>query len=126
MCHCLGVDPDRVSLLTDALDTVDEARSAAARHGDAPLVLVTSAAHMPRAMRLFAGVGLHPVACPTDFLTPRPGAPRRFTPFTLFPNAENVSHGEQVFYEYLGIAWAALRGQTSAVVGTGHPAPAPH
>jgi uncharacterized SAM-binding protein YcdF (DUF218 family) len=117
LCQCLGMDPERVQLLTDALDTVDEARSMAPRVGDAPVALVTSASHMARSMRLFAGVGLHPVACPTDFLTPRPDAPREFHVVSVYPSAENVCRSERAVYECLGIAWATLRGQTSTPSG---------
>jgi uncharacterized SAM-binding protein YcdF (DUF218 family) len=117
LCVCLGVAPERVSLVTDALDTVDEARRAVQMVGDAPLVLVTSAAHMPRSLRLFAGVGLHPVACATDFLTGRPDAHRRFSLFSVYPAAENVCRSEQALYECLGLAWATLRGQTATPRG---------
>lgn len=61
----LGVDPQSFSTLDDALDTADEARAIAARLGTAPFVLVTSASHMPRAMRYMERVGLQPIAAPT-------------------------------------------------------------
>jgi uncharacterized SAM-binding protein YcdF (DUF218 family) len=114
LCLGLGVAPERIFLLTDALDTVDEARSAAQTVGDAPLVLVTSAAHMPRSMRLFAGAGLAPVACPTDFLTTRPGAPGARHLVSIFPTSENINRSERALYECLGLAWATWRGQTAA------------
>jgi uncharacterized SAM-binding protein YcdF (DUF218 family) len=121
LCASLGAAPERIHLVPDALDTVDEARSAALVVGDAPVALVTSAAHMPRSLRLFAGVGLHPLPCPTDFLTARPGSPPgEFSVLSLFPSAENVSHSEGALYEYLGLAWARLRGQAPRL---GAPAP---
>jgi len=114
LCLGLGVEPDRIQPITTALDTADEARLVADIVGAEPLALVTSASHMLRAVRLFEGVGLRPTACPTDFLTPRPGLPSEFHPAGLFPSADNVYLSERATYECLGLAWAALRGQTSA------------
>jgi uncharacterized SAM-binding protein YcdF (DUF218 family) len=37
--------------------------------GDKPFVLVTSATHMPRAMRTFRRAGLNPIAYPVDYLS---------------------------------------------------------
>ena len=113
LCRGQGVAPERVSLVTDALDTVDEARRAAKIVGEAPLLLVTSASHLPRAMRLFAGVGLHPIASPTDFLTPRAGAPRSSHRPSVYPSAGNVLRSERALYECLGLVWTRLRGQTA-------------
>ncbi len=112
LCAVLAVDPERVRLITGALDTEDEARAVAAIAGNEPLALVTSASHMPRAMELFEGAGLHPTACPTDYLTSRPGLPVRLQPSSLYPCARNVLETECAVYEYLGLAWARLRGKT--------------
>jgi uncharacterized SAM-binding protein YcdF (DUF218 family) len=115
LCAGLGSVPERVELLTEARDTADEAQSAAARLGsDAALVLVTSACHMPRAMRLFAGAGLQPIPCPTDFLTVRATAPEPYHITAIFPSAENIGLSERAWYECLGLAWTALRGQAAA------------
>ena len=111
LCHTLGVDPARVELITAARDTVDEARLTAARVGQAPLLLVTSASHMPRSMRLFQGAGLAPRACPTDYLTARPGTALEIGPTSFYPAAERAVLSERTVYECLGLAWTMLRGQ---------------
>jgi uncharacterized SAM-binding protein YcdF (DUF218 family) len=113
LCRTLGLAPDKVRLVTTALDTEDEARAVAAMVGTEPLALVTSASHMLRALRLFEGVGLRPAPCPTDFLTLRPGVPRRFDPTAFYPSADNAYASERTVYECLGLAWARLRGQMS-------------
>lgn len=112
LCRTLGIAQERVRLVTTARDTEDEARLVAGITAGAPLVLVTSAAHMSRAMMLFRGAGMDPAASPTDYLTPRPGAPGEFHPASLYPSAESLCLSERAAYEYLGIAWARVRGQT--------------
>ena len=50
--------------------------------GSEPFVLVTSAVHMPRSMRVFRRAGLRPVAYPVDFLTRPPSGWRDWIPST--------------------------------------------
>lgn len=121
LCRTLVVPPERTHLLTTPRDTADEARLVAGIAAGEPLALVTSASHMPRAMMLFRGAGMNPVAFPTDYTTQRPGAPQEFHPASLYPGAGNLCVSEQAVYEGLGIAWARLRGQ----VAPRPPSPAP-
>lgn len=100
----LGFDPARIVLSDQALDTHDEAVSLKETlQGDA-FVLVTSAAHMPRAVRLFQNQGLRPIPAPTDFR-------HKGEPEYLLPHAANIETCHLAVHEYLGLAWAFLRGQ---------------
>ncbi len=90
-------------------NTAAEARVAAEAFGDAPLVLVTSASHMPRAMALFRAQELDPIPAPTHYLHPPPEAdPMRVR--ALRPSATGLRMSERAIYEYLGLGWARLRG----------------
>ena len=75
---------------------------------DAPFVLVTSASHMPRAMGMFRKLGMHPIPGPTGHRIKDSQGPH---PSSFFPHASNLLRSETVFHEYLGMAWAKLRGQ---------------
>lgn len=90
-------------------NTAQEARVAAERFGDAPLVLVTSASHMPRAMALFRARGLDPIPAPTHYLRPPPEADL-WRVRAQRPSATGLRMSERAIYEYLGLAWAGLRG----------------
>ena len=71
-----GVPAELILVLDEPLDTAQEARAVrAALGGGSPLILVTSAAHMPRAMRHFQAVGLDPIPAPTQYLTGRGDRP---------------------------------------------------
>jgi uncharacterized SAM-binding protein YcdF (DUF218 family) len=107
LAQALGVDPQDILPVPEPRDTEEEAHRISALAGHAPLVLVTSAAHMPRAMGLFEKVGTHPHPAPTDYLAPQ----HVRTPDEFFPNANDLSISEVAFYEYLGLAWAKLRGK---------------
>jgi len=89
-------------------DTKDEARLIQKIVGRARFVLVTSAAHMPRSMALFAKRGMHPIPAPTEYLA---AESREINPAMFFPSADGLERAERAFHEYLGLAWAKLRGQ---------------
>jgi uncharacterized SAM-binding protein YcdF (DUF218 family) len=104
----LGVKPQDISLESDSRDTADQAAIIAKRIGRERFILVTSAAHMPRSMALFKKRGLQPIPAPSDFLVREgPG----LNPGRFFPCASSLSGVESAWHEYLGLAWAWLRGQ---------------
>ncbi|MDA7920678.1 YdcF family protein [Verrucomicrobiales bacterium] len=80
--------------------------------GDAPFLLVTSGAHMPRAYRLFTGQGLKPVPAAVDvWAYPELGNPNPYQSALLIPRASNVYASSVAMHEIMGMAWATLRGQ---------------
>ncbi|MFP4696817.1 ElyC/SanA/YdcF family protein [Thiohalospira sp.] len=109
VARALGVEEAEMIRLPGTANTRDEARRAAAELEDRRLVLVTSASHMPRAMALFRGAGLDPVAAPTRYHAPAQVDP--WQPQYLRPQARGLYASERALYEYLGLAWAWLRGQ---------------
>ena len=102
-----GVPRDRIVLEAASWDTTDQAKFLKDRLGKAPFYLVTSAGHMPRAMRMFIRSGTQPIAAPTDFHAV--WAPFQVT--DLCPQAGVLADTERAFYEYLGIGWGLIRGQ---------------
>jgi uncharacterized SAM-binding protein YcdF (DUF218 family) len=55
---------------------------------------------------MFKKLGMNPVPAPTGHLA---ADEQGLTSF--FPSAVSLYKAERVFYEYLGMAWAKLRGQ---------------
>jgi uncharacterized SAM-binding protein YcdF (DUF218 family) len=104
----LGVKPQDIVLESDSRDTAEEAEIIAKMIGREQIILVTSAAHMPRSMALFRRRGLQPIPAPADFLAPRTqsSGPGRF-----FPGVESLKQTQTAVHEYLGLAWAWLRGE---------------
>lgn len=68
-----GRDPAALAVTAPVQNTAAEA-SAFARllPAGAPILLITSAFHMPRARHLFSQQGLHVIPVPVDFRAPRP------------------------------------------------------
>jgi uncharacterized SAM-binding protein YcdF (DUF218 family) len=97
----LGVDNASLLVLDRPLDTSSEARAVSALLGQAPFVLVTSASHMPRAVRLMEHAGAHPIPAPTgqDADEPSGGSWRRW-----LPNSGGLRKTERALHEYLGLA----------------------
>lgn len=106
----LGVAAGRIRLIDAARDTEDESQAVKAIVHGAPVALVTSAFHMPRAAALFRGAGVAIVPCPTDFQA-------RFTPgFHLDESnwdVESLERSTLAVREYIGLAWVTLRGKAS-------------
>jgi len=106
LVNLLGVDESRVLVRNMSQDTEEEARNLAEIIGQAPMVLVTSASHMPRALSIFEAQGMHPIPAPTDYRT---GLVRMFYVESLYPNADALWNSERAIYEYIGMLWLKLK-----------------
>lgn len=96
----LGVRAADLRVFSDPRDTHQEAREVAAYLPEgSPLILVTSASHMARAMRHFEAVGLAPIAAPTRH---KVIAEDRELPQYWLPAARHLRKTERAIYEYLG------------------------
>lgn len=104
VAEALGVDPDAIIEHDEPRDTAQEAQAVRSRFGaDARVLLVTSASHMPRAMRHFEHVGLDPVAAPTGHHT---GGMRRARDWV--PGARHLRRTERALHEYMGLIAVGL------------------
>jgi len=104
----IGVDRRDLILESISRDTKDEARLIQKIVGGDRFVLVTSASHMPRSVPLFEKLGMRPIPAPTDYhVIERQGT----NPSVFFPSTGNLRKAEKAFHEYLGSAWAKIRGQ---------------
>jgi uncharacterized SAM-binding protein YcdF (DUF218 family) len=104
----LGVSAE--AIMTDAmsLDTETQARSIKDMVTGDKFILVTSASHMRRAVGIFRKVGLDPIPAPTHYLAQ---TNREVSPADFYPGSGGIRSAEAVVYEYLGSAWAKLRGK---------------
>ncbi len=96
----LGVEVPRADILSTPLDTGEEARAVAALIGRTPFILVTSAYHMPRAMRLMRRAGLDPIPAPTG---QRVGVPPIRGLQLLVPTSSGLHKTELALHEYAGL-----------------------
>lgn len=104
----LGAPADRIVKVEQVRDTEDESRAVRSLIGDAPVALVTSAWHLPRAAALFRQAGVDILPCPADFLAkPRDG----WHLDALFCEPESLSRSTYALHEYLGRLWLWLRGK---------------
>ena len=99
MAHELGVDDKSVIVLNGSLNTRDEARAIAALLGKNPFVLVTSAYHMPRAMRLLRSYETKPIPAPTGQQT---GAAYAHVWNYFLPTSAGLRQTERALHEYIG------------------------
>lgn len=104
----IGVKEKDIVLESLSKDTKDEARLIKEIVRDDRFVLVTSAFHMPRSMALFQKLGMRPIPAPTGHWVRETQGKGTGIPF---PSATNLRKAKVGFHEYLGLAWAKIRGQ---------------
>ena len=109
VAQTLGVEPGDILRLNQPRDTEEECQQVAPLVGSQSFVLVTSASHMPRAVGLCRKRGLQPIPAPTDYLAPR----GPLEPEDLVPDGYKLFKSRTAVYEYLGLAWAKMRGKIS-------------
>jgi uncharacterized SAM-binding protein YcdF (DUF218 family) len=105
VAESLGVPRRDMELRPQARDTDDEARLWSEFTQGRPTALVSSAVHLPRALRLFARYGQQPVPGPTEFM-----AGSRFDNRwrDWLPSEWALYYVQRAWHEYLGIAWSEL------------------
>lgn len=103
----LGVPDSAIVLEPESRDTGEQAVLVSRMLGDERMVLVTSAAHMPRSMALFHRQGVCPVPAASNYMVKRgqSGDPGRF-----FPGSVGIELWETAVHEALGLAWAKVSG----------------
>jgi uncharacterized SAM-binding protein YcdF (DUF218 family) len=77
-----------------------------------PLLLVTSAKHMPRSMAIFKKLGLNAIAAPTDYLLDDSNLSKGSNNFLLklLPDAEALYQTTVTLKEYVGLLVYRLKG----------------
>ena len=78
------------------------------------ILLVTSAMHMPRSLKIFQKLGMNPIPAPTDFLISVDEAKDQQTIasalLSSIPDAENLRRLTRALKEYVGLLIYSLRG----------------
>ncbi len=105
----LGLEPERTEVFPDPRNTAEEARAIADYRSSSdacsgPILLVTSASHMPRAVYLFEQADVPVIPAPTDYRA----IPGGYTAWSLIPSASALDNTRRAWYEMLGLAWAMI------------------
>jgi uncharacterized SAM-binding protein YcdF (DUF218 family) len=108
-----GVPANRLKLVGGTVDTCTNARAAKTTMAEGQTwLLVTSAAHMPRAMACFQKYGLKPVPYPVDFRGRKNLWQPPFSPGTL----SNLSAFDLASHEWVGLFWYRISGRTDQLM----------
>ena len=99
-----GIPEKYVELEYHSKTTGESAQEVKELNLDKPFLLVTSAYHMTRSMRVFKKAGLNPVAAPTDFKIKK-----KYDIFDFFPSGVNLRKTEHAFHEYFGSLYYQIR-----------------
>lgn len=102
----LGIERRRILLVETARDTEEEAGAVRRIAGAAPVGVVTSAWHMPRAAALFRKAGVTTLPCPADF-SARRNHDFRWSDLTW--DTASLERSTWGVRERIGYLWAWLR-----------------
>ena len=102
LAAALGVKEENIITGTKPKDTYEEAMFVKEIVKEEPFILVTSASHMPRAMRLFRSAGMNPIAAPTDFHSEE-------YDFFEEPRIHWLENSRIAVHEYIGILWSMIK-----------------
>lgn len=105
----LGLPLARIRECDTGLDTEGEAAELAQKLGRVRIALVTSAWHLPRAVKLFERAGFTVVPCPADFAA-KQNDDFRWDDYLSW-DLSGLERSTKAVYEYLGLAWSRLRGR---------------
>ena len=100
----LGVKQENMIINGTPRDTAEETLFTKTLVKDETFVLVTSATHMVRSMKLFESLELHPIAAPTAFRK------RKINNYIPIPYARSIVNSQVAMHEYIGMLWNKLRG----------------
>ncbi|RME64739.1 MAG: YdcF family protein [Nitrospirae bacterium] len=104
LAKALGVPEKRIIIEITSRDTWENAKNLATllKNARGPVVLVTSAFHMQRAVWCFKKLGIRVIPAPTDY---------RSSPITLYslvPSAQALRDSSTAISEYLAYGWYLL------------------
>jgi len=98
-----GVNKEDIVVLGKPKDTGEEAQYVKLIVEDKRFILVTSAYHMPRAMKLFQSNGLKPIAAPTGFTD------KYEINYYRALQGDALIMTENAWHEYIGLLWIKLK-----------------
>jgi uncharacterized SAM-binding protein YcdF (DUF218 family) len=104
----LGVEPERILRIENVRDTEDESKALSELIGPAPIALVSSAWHLPRASALFRTMGFDVLPCPTAY-TARPSPNASWNEYSW--SIESLERSTAAVRERIGFIWLRLRGK---------------
>ena len=114
----LGVPNSAILQDSKSLNTYQNAvnvRQIMQERGIRRVLLVTSAMHMPRSLRIFQRQGIEAIPAPTDFLITQqelnePNSSPQATLLNLVPDADQLKNTTRALKEYIGTVIYRLRG----------------
>lgn len=114
--EAMGVPRSALILERESLNTYQNAvktKEILDARGIDQVLLVTSAVHMPRSLKIFRKQGIDVIPAPTDFIAAPPLESQQTFHSTVvrsLPQAENLQQVTRVLKEYIGIVVYWLRG----------------
>ena len=103
----LRIPKKRIVIESESRNTYENATAVQRLKLTRPLILITTAAHMDRSLRVFRALKMKPLPAPCDFRVHK----SEDNPLRFFPSADALANSNAAIYEYLGTWWYGLTGK---------------
>lgn len=103
----LGIPRSRILIEGESQNTFENGKAVQRLGLNQPLILITSASHMARALKVFEALGMSPLPAPCNFRA-------RWSaddPLRFLPSTGALATSTAAIYEYLGTWWYGLTGK---------------
>ena len=100
----MGIEPERIIMEKESMNTSDHPRYLKKLLNGKQFGIVTSAYHMPRALRLFKAQGLNGIPYPTDFQNKQ-----ELNPASFIMRGENFAALDRVMTEFYSSLWNIIK-----------------
>jgi len=100
----MGIEPERIIMEKESMNTSDHPKYLKKLLTGKQFAIVTSAYHMPRALRIFKAQGLNGHPYPTDFQNKQ-----ELNSASLIMRGENLAALDRVFTEFYSSLWNLIK-----------------
>lgn len=109
MQQTLAIEQIDSLLVTTAESSLDEAIEVGRVNTGEPVILATSAGHMPRAKMIFEDEGMQVLPAPTDYAFVRAGSARDYFWPRIVPSTGGIGSNHAWLYENVAALWQLIR-----------------
>ncbi len=99
----MGLPGNKILIENKSNSTFDSAKNVSNLLKNKRFILITSAGHMPRSMKVFKKLGMTPIPAPTDYLTRE-----NYFAISYLPSPLHLRYSDLAIHEYAAILWYQL------------------
>ncbi|MEF9426571.1 MAG: YdcF family protein [Candidatus Mariimomonas ferrooxydans] len=102
----MGINENKIIIENNSNNTFESAKNLQPLINHKPIVLVTSAGHMPRSMKVFKKLGMNPIPAPTNYFTRK-----NYLAINYLPSPLHLKYSDLAIQEYGALLYYSVMNQ---------------